>query len=318
MAKKRRLTEEELDRIRPLEKRLRAAARRGDLDSAKVLVADLQPILRKAGDETRLQKAKAWLYEAALEAGDVRFARQGFIGIRAKMSERTRIYLEATALLAVCDLRRGRIEDAEPLMAEALERVGNIRSQARKRQFYRRLVDRFEEEWALSVLEGDEQEPLEPEKVQDQAGILVATEPEEEIYRLLGEYLPKYKVDQILRVYEFSHRQLPSAERLLLPSPEQKRKRKEVGGTVFRAARRAVWKGLCDPNSDTYRIWFEQGIMVAVDKKVIGAAVVAAMAGIGLGVYALAVPVTALIIKLGVDVFCETYSPDGLMIGLDE
>lgn len=125
-------------------------------------------------------------------------------------------------------------------------------------------------------------------------------------------------MDRLLQVYEFSRKQLPSAERRLLPSPEQKRKSREVGQTVFEAAKRVVWRSLCDPESDVYDMWYNKGLMVALDKKVIGAAIASAMSGLGVGTYALAVPVTAIVIKMGVEVFCEAYEPESLMIGLEE
>lgn len=319
MTSTRKLSEQELRRVRQLEAKLRLAARRGTVDEAKRITADLQPILRNAGQETRLQKAKAWLFEAALEAGELGFAMTGFTGIRTKTRKTTRIYLEATALLAVCHLRLGELEAAKPLMAEAYARVRNIKSPRRRRQFYRRLADRFEEEWAVSILSTDSvNEDLDPVSVQESAGVLVATTTEQDIYLRLGEYLPKHKVDLLLEVYQFSHKQLPSAERALLPSPEAKRRRREVGNTLFRATRRAIWKALCDPESDTYKMWFNQGLMVAMDKKVVGASVVFALTGLGLGSSALAIPITAIVIKLGVDVVCEAWSADGLMIGLDE
>ncbi|CAA9312172.1 MAG: hypothetical protein AVDCRST_MAG68-1425 [uncultured Gemmatimonadetes bacterium] len=319
MPKARALTEGELRRLRPLEKKLRAAARRGDLRVAKEIAGDIQGLLRIAGDETRLQKAKAWLYEAALEAGELEFAVSGFIGIRGRTRPSTRIYLEATGLLAVCYLRLANLEAAKPLISESFQRVGNINSGPRKRQFYRRLIERFEEEWAIAVLAmGMPEETLDPERVQNEAGMLVATTPEDEILQQLGRHLPKQTADLLLEVYRYSHKQLPSAERLLLPSPDDKRRSRELGSTVFRSAKRAVWKALCDPTTDTYKMWFENGIMVAMDRKVVGASVVSALTGLGIGVYAFAVPIAALLIKLGVDVFCETCSAGGLMIGLDE
>ena len=313
-----RLSTEQLQQLRPLERDLRTAAKRGDVQAAKRLVAGIQRLLRETGHETRLQKAKVWLFEAALESGDVSFAARGFTGIRGKTRPRTRIYLEATALLAVCHLRQGNLDEAKPFMAEAIKRVKNIRSPRRQRQFYRRLVNRFEEEWALAVLEAEDSDELDGAHVQDEAGQLVAARTEDEILTSLGESLTRPQVDLLLRAYEFSHGQLPPAERRLLPSPEDKRKRREVGKTIYRATKRAIWKALCDPESDTYQMWFHRGLMMAVDRKVIGLAIASALSGIGLGMYAIAIPLTAVVIKLGVDVYCESYTPEGLMIGLDE
>lgn len=204
-------------------------------------------------------------------------------------------------------------------MQETFRRIRNITSLRRRRQFYRRVIDRFEEEWAIAVLqEPDGRQELDPSRLQNEAGMMVVRAPEEEILKILGEALPTHKVDQLLKVYEFSHKQLPSAERVLLPSPADKRKHRAVGNTVFRAGRRAVWRALCDPTSDTYKMWYEKGLMFALDQKVLGAAVGSALTGLGIGIYAFAIPITALVIKLGVDVVCELWSADGLMIGLDE
>ena len=85
-------------------------------------------------------QAKAWLFEAAMEADDLETARLGFIGIRKKTQEGTRTYLEATALLAICYLRKNRLDLAEPLIAETLKRERNIGSEARRRRFIRNVV----------------------------------------------------------------------------------------------------------------------------------------------------------------------------------
>lgn len=314
-----KLTEEQKKKLRPLELQLHKAARNGEYRRAQQLVAQIQKLIRPTGHETRLQKSKAWLYEAALEAGNTQQAISGFEGIRAKMDKRTRIYLEATALLAICHLRRGDLEAAEPRIAEAFDKVKNISSERRRRQFYRRLVDRFESEWMRAVLtetplDGD----VDPERVQREAGELVARESREELFLRVGRQLSKPQVDRLLQVYEFSRNQLPRAEQRLLPSPEQKRKRREVGKTVLETVKRVVWRSLCDSDSDVYDMWYNKGIMVALDKKVIGAAIASALSGLGLGGYALTVPITAIVIKMGVEVFCEAYEPESLMIGLEE
>jgi hypothetical protein len=47
-------------------------------------------------------QSKVWLFEAAMEAGNLDIAEAGFVGVRAKCSKGTRLHLEATALLAIC------------------------------------------------------------------------------------------------------------------------------------------------------------------------------------------------------------------------
>ncbi|MEX2305276.1 MAG: hypothetical protein WD595_03695, partial [Waddliaceae bacterium] len=52
-----------------------------------------------------------------------------------------------------------------------------------------------------------------------------------------------------------------------------------------------------------------------LSKKFIGSAVVATFSGLGIGLNALAVSVTALLIKFGLEVFCDAYQPEALMEG---
>src|SRR5262245_23460823 len=112
------LTQVQKERLSRLEPALREAAGRGDHSAAKGFAADIQPVLRRTGHETRLMQAKNWLFEAALVAGELDTAKAGFIGVRAKTNSKTRVYLEATALLALCFIREGVLDKAEPLMAE--------------------------------------------------------------------------------------------------------------------------------------------------------------------------------------------------------
>src|SRR5229473_6082835 len=108
------LTENQKQRLHALEPELRNASRLGDYSTARRITAEIQALLRPTRHETRLQQAKAWLFEAAMEAGDLNTAELGFIGVRKKTTPGTRIYLEATALLAICYLRKDRLDLAEP------------------------------------------------------------------------------------------------------------------------------------------------------------------------------------------------------------
>lgn len=73
-----RLTSEQLKSLHRLEPLLQAAAKRGDYESAQTLALSIQNLLRASGHETRLMQAKAWLFEAAMEAGRLNIAEPGF------------------------------------------------------------------------------------------------------------------------------------------------------------------------------------------------------------------------------------------------
>jgi len=70
---------------------------------------------------------------------------------------------------------------------------------------------------------------------------------------------------------------------------------------------------LCDPESDIYKAWFSSGLNFVLEKRYLGAAIAAAFLNIGVGIKALAVSATALVMKFGIEVYCERFKPDLLM-----
>jgi len=307
------LTEAQKRRLARLEPRLRNAARIGDFAAAKALAAELQGVLRPTGHHMRLFQSKNWLFEAALEAGEITFARQGFEGIRSAVRPATRLYLEATALLAVSYLRSGDIETAKPHMAEVLANTEVIQSDFQRRAFKRRLIDRFDEEAVLASLRDCGTDYLVPDIIEMEAGQLIQAKTEDEMFLSLGELTPEHSVDILLRIEEFGLKQLPEGDLKYLPGPKVRTERRDVGKIVFASFKRTLWRSLCDPASDIYNAWFHQGMGVVLDRKYIGAAVVAVFSGFGIGLKALAVSATALLIKFGLEIFCEVYKPEALM-----
>jgi hypothetical protein len=309
------LTEAQKRRLARLEPRLRNAARIGDFATAKTYAAELQEILRSTGHHMRLYQSKNWLFEAALEAGDLVLARHGFEGIRASVKPTTRLYLEATALLAICHLRDGDIEAAKPHMAEVLSNTDAIQSDFQRRAFKRRVIDRFDEEAILASLRNCGSDNLDASALEAEAGQLIQTKTEDEMFLSLGELTPQHSVDILFCVEEFARKQLPVGDLKFLPGPKTRTERREVGKIVFASFKRTLWRSLCDPESEIYKAWFHQGMGVVLDKKYFGATVVATFSGFGIGHHALAVFATTLLIKFGLEVFCDAYHPEALMEG---
>ncbi|MEX1026695.1 MAG: hypothetical protein WD049_01620 [Candidatus Paceibacterota bacterium] len=318
MSKVPTLTDEQKKRLRILEPALRNAARLGDYGTATRITADIQRLLRPTGHETRLMQAKNWLFQAAMLAGKIETAAIGLEGVRKKTNARTRVNLEATALLAVCRLRQEKIEEAKPLMRDTLENLDWISSESRRRQFRQRIIQLFDEETALAALRGHGHERLTPETLQDEAGALVQQMSEDGLLFELGDAIPEEVVFKILEIDEYARKLIPEHEVRYLPDPEALRKRKEIGRTVFSAIKVTLYRSICDPESEVYKAWYANGIQVVLDKKYISAAVVAALHGLGIGIKAIAVSAIALVIRFGVDVYCEKFKPDSAMIALNE
>lgn len=312
MPKPPNLTSVQKERLHVLEPALRDAARRGDYRAAKQHAADIQSLLRASGHETRLMQAKNWLFQAAMEAGELGVAIAGFSGIRQKVSTRTRVYLEATALLAICHIRQRNVTAAEPLMAEVLVSK-NIKSEARRRKFLRLAVRKFEEEGVLAALRGYGHDTLDATELESQAGLLIQTQTDDQILAGIGSSIPREVTDFLLKVDAAAKRSLTAKEIKYLPPPEDLVKNSEVGRTVFGSLKVVLWRSLCNPESEIYKAWFSRGFSFVLSKKYFGTVVAAAMIDLGIGIKALAVSVTAMVIKMGVEVYCEHCRPEGIM-----
>ena len=141
----------------------------------------------------------------------------------------------------------------------------------------------------------------------------MSTKTEDEIYHYLGKALPKQTKDILFQIDDFSKNQLPSAERKMLPSPKEMIKDERAGKTVFQSLKRVVYKSLCDPQSEVYKAWFKNGLGVVLDKKYISGAIAAALSGLGIGFKALIISAVALVLRFGLEVYCEHFKPLGIM-----
>jgi len=313
MARPPKLTDLQKERLARLEPQLKVAVIEKDFKTAKRIVADIQAFLRPTGHITRLVQVKNWLFELAIEIGEYDYAVRGFIGNRKLINKNTRLYLEATALLAICYLRKNDYEKAKPYIKEVLQNEKVIKSERTRRLFHHTIIRRFDEEAALFSLKIERNEPLDIDEVQNEAGLLLSSNSEDEIYLILGKSLPKQTKDILFKIDDFSKNQLASAERKMLPSPKDMIKDEAAGKTVFQSLKRVIYNSLCDPESEVYQAWFKNGLGVVLEKKYITSAIIASLTGLGIGFKALAVSSVALIIRFGLDVYCEHNKPTGIM-----
>lgn len=307
------LTEEQKQKLAILEPKLREAADARDLEKAKEIALSIQDILRPTGHETRLMQTKNILFEVAMESGNIGMAISGFLGVRQKVSKRTRLYLEATALLAICHLRKKDLVAARPYMVEALSCENNIKSENKRSIFKVALAKRFEAEALLASLSTGETDYLDIDKIQEEAGRLIYSKREDEILEMLGATVPDGALDFVQDVRKESMGLLTYDEKMKLPSPDYFKERKKLGKGILAAFQSVIWRSLCDKDSEVYKMWFTNGMQAVLDKKYITASIASALAGLNAGIYAIAVYLTALLIKIGIETFCNVYKPDNIM-----
>lgn len=308
-----KLTDEQKKKLAILEPMLRETADARDFEKAKEVTARIQSVLRPTGHETRLMQAKNRLFEVAMESGNLTTAISGFIGVRNKVDRRTRLYLEATSLLAICFLRKKDLNSARPYMIEALKCEKNISSENKRSEFKVALAKRFDNEALLASMVVETQEHLDIDKIQEDAGRLISSKHEDEILELLGSNVPEGAFHFVKNVHKESQGLLTYEERKRLPTPAAFKERKKLGKGVWHAFQTVIWRSLCDKESEVYKMWFTNGMQAVLDKKYIATSIVSALAGLKIGIYAVAVYITALLIKIGIETFCNVYKPENIM-----
>lgn len=297
-----------------LEPALANAARNGNYDLACDLVLKIQNLIRPTGHTYRLNLAKIRLFESAIKAKKFSIAESGLIGIIKLSSESSRLHLEASILLAICYLKQGSMDGASIYIEKAFYSARNIKSKALQSDFRIAIVERFEEEALLiNLAKKPMEKTLSPEDIQDSAGKIVSSFHEHEIFVHLGSVLTPEEKRFVLRVNAESIKQLTSQEKKLLPAPENMPSEEEWGRRVFRSLKRSTWNAVCDPESETYRMWYQKGVSTFFGKPYLSGAIVTSLAGYQIGNYALITYFTALSMRLGLDVFCETTKPKDIM-----
>lgn len=313
MTKKPVLSKKQKERLAILEPRLKSCLKTANLEQAKDIAAEIQALLRPTEHETRLLQAKNWLYEVAMEANNITFAKMGFEGTIQKSNPKTRLHLEATALLAICYLREENLDKARSLIIKAVENINNIKSAERRQQFHKRMIQRLEDESILVGLSDRSSVLLNLNEVDQQTVLLIKTKSDNQIYLEMGRAVPKRSLDLLTKVRDSYTLKLPAPDQKMLPPPISEENKEELGKRANSALKRVAWRAICSPESDIYKAW-SGGLSIVYDKKYITTAIVASFNSLHIPLIMLAASAAALAIKFGAEVFCEKFSPDSIMI----
>ncbi|MFA7944156.1 hypothetical protein ACEK06_17040 [Pseudomonas brenneri] len=311
------LSKEQIKELAILEPKLKLCVKYAKFDQAKDITTRIQLLLRPTGHEVRLLQAKNWLYETAMESNNIAFAKSGFEGTIKKSNIGTRLNLEATALLAICHMREGKLEKSKELIIKAIQGIGSIKSDERRKQFHKSLIERLEEESILLGLKNKQGTPLDVFEVDKEAVSLIMSKNEDQILIELGRSIPQPSLDLVSDIRSTYKLCLPKPDIKFLPPPLTDDSKLELGKRANSALKRVAWRAICDPSSDVHKAW-SQGLSVAYDKKYIAGAIVTAFNSFSITATMIAASAVALAIKFGVEVFCETFAPKSIMIKKQE
>ena len=309
-----KLTEYQLKMLKPLEVELKHAVTTGDTDRSIEIASQIQEFFpNEWRRHHRLLRAKLWAFESCLDANRISYAQRGFIGIRKLSASNTRIYLEASSLLAICHLREKNTLSAKTLIKEVIEKINNISSERTRRQLQKRLIERIEEECILTELIGSSGANMNVEEIQAKAVLLIQRNSDTEIFELIGNAIPTASISLLRDVRAYSLNQLPAPDRKLLPSPDKAEEPKKLGKITFAIIKRIAWKTVCNPDSTIYKLWSKR-VPKVFNEGYFAAAVVTTMGDFRIGIPLLASGISALIMKYTAQEFCDLSRPKGLMI----
>lgn len=298
------------ERVNRLEKKLIKACSSGDLVVSKEILLDLKPIFLDTGNSARYYIANLRFLEATMTFGDKHTALQGIKSIREKARNNTRVYLEASSLLAICYIRLGNFSEAEPVIRAVLQNDKVIKSAKKRAEFRREIISRFDEEALIYGL--SETHPIKP-RLQDIENEIVKNigKPEDELFENIGLKVPDGAKGILLKIDSFSKKQLPTAERLALPSGKEVVENKKVGKRIQRFISRALYNSFCDKDSEIYKTIVSNNLTNV--NTIITTAIMETFYKFSIGISALIGVVAASIIKFGIDYICSVSKPKNLL-----
>jgi len=312
-----KLHEYQLTALRPLEAQLREAVAQAESEKAVEIAGKIQALFPDDRKHHRLLRAKLWAFEACVDANRLSYAETGLIGVRKLASPSTRLYLEASALLAVALLRQKKIADSKKIIREVISNINNIASDRTRHQFQKRFISRVEEECILAELIDTGDGKLDASEIEAKAILLIQHNSDDEILKLIGNSVPSQGLRLLSDVRTYSIQQLPAPDRKLLPPPEKAEQPKNIGRTTFALLRRIAWKTFCKPSSPIYKLWSKR-VPKVFNEGYFSAAVVTALGDFRIGVPLIASGLAALVMKYSAEEFCELAKPKGLMISRDD
>ena len=306
------MNDAKLSRLKRLEGMLQHAVKTADLKKAMLIAADIRDLLAPNAKHHRFLRAKLWCCEAALMANDTETAMQGAEGVQAQCKSGSKLHLEAKAILALCQLRKKQTELAQQTIREVIRQFNTIKSEASRRLFQARFLERIEQETLLSELIGTGPGELKSEEVFQDAESMVKTKTEGEILAIIGTKIPKTSVLRIEKFRAFTLLQFTAADRAAHEQSAAEETRPAVEKGVASFFKRVAWRTFCRPDSEIFKLWSE-GLPKIADRRVMTTAAITALGEFRISVPILAAGLAAALIKSTAEAFCERADPEIFM-----
>jgi hypothetical protein len=305
-----------LEQLQEFERQLKHAIKSYNQNDAETAVKRIKKLLTLYGDHHRLLEAQLHYFEFVLDSNHVATAESGLVSLRRRANPNTRLYLEATFLLGVCDLRRGRLNEAKVLMGEVIDSINKVRSDATRRHMQTQVVQRAEEEAVLCSIIGSGVEVLNPERIHSEAVALVQSQSESAILEMMASSLPQSAIGMLHDIRNRALHCLPCGDRKFLPGPSENSSTSSqityFGKRVFNILHRITWRTVCDSESPIYKVWSKKYPEI-YNAGFFSGAVVQTLNSWKIGLPVLATGLVAILLKSSAVEFCSTLAPDSIM-----
>lgn len=298
------------ERLKRLNTSLIKACKAGDLKGARTNLYDIKPILLLTGNTARYYIAYLRYLEACMDFDNINNALSAIKSIKEKSNKNTRVYLEASSLLAICYIRLGNFNEAEPIIKDVLKNDKVIKSESRRFEFRKEAISRFDEEALIYGLSEKNPPTLQIKEIEEIIHNNIYKS-DIDIHENIGMVVPNSAKHLLSRIDSFSKKQLPTAERLALPSGQEIVENKKVGKRIQKFVSRVLYNSFCDKESETYKSIIS-GKLNSFNS-LITITVVETFQKFSIGLKLLIGLVATAILKAGIDFICSISRPKSLI-----
>lgn len=298
------------------EKNLIRFCQLGEISLAEESLRRIQSVFIELRSHRRILRAKLLFSEALIDTVTWEDARPYASAVAQRATDGSRVYFDAIALLAICELRKGNIPLAQKHVIYLTENAHKIKSERKRIQFFERLQSRIKEECIISQLIKDQLPASDPTLIKSRAETLVRLTDSEILVTLSNGVRAnafKIAVDIQHLVYE----KVEDSDKLKLPPPRSDSSEVEKGSEIMEALRRIAWKTCCDQSKPFFGIW-SNGLSVIFGGVAYFKLLSDTFAGWGIGNSEVISAFAATIVKEGCGEFCNQLKPRSLMISPHE
>ncbi|WP_285906699.1 hypothetical protein [Pseudodesulfovibrio pelocollis] len=303
------LTDAQKIRLSILRKQLLESCAVGDVVAGRKAIADLKPLLIRTGHHTKYHELLLHYCETLILKKEYQAADSLLLGILKNTNDNTRIHQEASVLLSICKLHNGDIKSSELYLRNALHSTA-IKGLERRKEFLHWISKRFEEE-SLLVSFGENPFEINTDAiVAEIQNNFISNVSAKQLLENIGNSVPPKSIDFMKKIYEMAKNQLPHNEKPMLPPALGSSDSCEVGKRVFDGISRRIWMKICPRNSG-----MRQSLSCLQDPKIVSIAILTEIAsqGYGLPVNTMLASLTAYILKISLNKYCDEFKPEPLM-----